>query len=254
MVARRAGGDRRGASRPAPTRSSPELGRHPRRGSRARILDRAVAARRWDVYKRPVRGRRALRRLSRRDLRRTSCGPRPAPSVRRPGQSPMVRDFAWGAGLAAFLRAIPDLEARGRKPLARRPPRRDADARPRRPRPHLPRPPLPPRPAGAGPARRSMPGWQAGPVLRQAAADPVRVAEGSPRAVGILPPRPAARREPHRTLVAQVTCSRGRIASQISAAPASARKGIMKRLTRPRESRGRCRRSAPRPIARSGAR
>lgn len=30
---------------------------------------------------------------------------------------PVVRDFAWGAALAAYLRAIPELEARGHRPL-----------------------------------------------------------------------------------------------------------------------------------------
>jgi 15-cis-phytoene synthase len=30
---------------------------------------------------------------------------------------PVIRDYAWGTGLAAFLRALPDYEARGRAPL-----------------------------------------------------------------------------------------------------------------------------------------
>ncbi|OYX45529.1 MAG: phytoene synthase [Rhodobacterales bacterium 32-67-9] len=33
------------------------------------------------------------------------------------GAEPAIRDFAWGAGLAAYLRAVPELEARGRFPV-----------------------------------------------------------------------------------------------------------------------------------------
>ena len=33
------------------------------------------------------------------------------------GAEPAIRDFAWGAGLAAYFRAVPELEARGRVPL-----------------------------------------------------------------------------------------------------------------------------------------
>jgi hypothetical protein len=91
---------------------------------------------------------------------------------------PVVRGFAWGAGLAAFLRAIPELEARGRRPLpdgrpgaiqtlAREGLQRIADAR--RSRHGLP--------AQAAPALYA--GWQATALLKQAAADPTRVAQGS---------------------------------------------------------------------------
>ena len=83
---------------------------------------------------------------------------------------PVVRDFARGAGTAALLRALPELRARGRDPLppdaavdalaARR--ARGARAGPRPPRARVPR--------AAAPALLA--GWQAGRVLRRAAADP----------------------------------------------------------------------------------
>jgi hypothetical protein len=89
-----------------------------------------------------------------------------------------VRDFAWGAGLAGFLRAIPELEARGRKPLPDGRPGAVQTlareglariARARRSRHGLPR--------GAAPALYA--GWQAAPILRQAATNPSRVADGT---------------------------------------------------------------------------
>lgn len=34
-----------------------------------------------------------------------------------PSAEPVVRDFAWGAGLASWFQAVPDMESHGRKPL-----------------------------------------------------------------------------------------------------------------------------------------
>jgi 15-cis-phytoene synthase len=143
----------------------------------ARTLDRAVAARRWDIYKDPFEDDAHVA-----DYLDATSGNLMWTAARALGAPPeteqIVRDFAWGAGLAAFLRAIPELEARGRKPLPDGRPgaiqtlARDGlarIARARRSRHGLP--------ARAAPAL--YPGWQATPILRQAAADPTRVAQGA---------------------------------------------------------------------------
>ncbi len=145
----------------------------------AAILDRAVAARRWDVYKDAFGDAAQFEDY----IDATAAGLMWA-AARALGAGaeaePVVRDFGWGAGLAAFFRAIPELEARGRKPLPDGRPgavqtlaRQGLDriARARRSRYGLdPR---------AAPAL--YPGWQAAPILRQAAADPGRVPAGTLR-------------------------------------------------------------------------
>lgn len=91
---------------------------------------------------------------------------------------PVVRDFAQGAGLANWLLAIPDLERAGKKPLldgrpgavqtlAREGLRRLSHAR--RSRHAVPR--------SVAPALLA--GWLATPILRQAAAQPIRVSNGT---------------------------------------------------------------------------
>lgn len=88
-----------------------------------------------------------------------------------------VRDFAWGAGLATWLAAVPALAARNRPALPDAGPeavaalaRRGLDriARARAARARVP--------ATAAPAL--LPGWQAATLLRQAARQPARVAAG----------------------------------------------------------------------------
>ena len=85
-----------------------------------------------------------------------------------------VRALGWASGLANWLRAVPELEARGRVPLADRRPaavaalaaaglQRLDDARQSRGLV----------PASAGPALLA--GWQAGAILRQAVQEPERV-------------------------------------------------------------------------------
>lgn len=88
---------------------------------------------------------------------------------------PVVRDFARGSGTSALLRALPELRARGRDPL---PPGVAVDALARdglaaltRARGHRDRVPR-----AAAPALLA--GWQAGRVLRRAAADPTAVRPG----------------------------------------------------------------------------
>lgn len=95
------------------------------------------------------------------------------PEAERP-----VRDFGWAAGLAAWLRAAPDLAARGWAPLPDDDPATIAAlaqeglnriARARSLRGAVP--------ARAFPALAT--GWQAAALLRQAAQAPGKVAEGS---------------------------------------------------------------------------
>ncbi|WP_343078768.1 phytoene/squalene synthase family protein [Ostreiculturibacter nitratireducens] len=85
-----------------------------------------------------------------------------------------VRDFAWAAGLAAYLRAVPELAARGRRPLP------DADlaelARSGLTRIAAARASGRLVPATAVPAL--LPGWQARWVLSRVAAEASRVEEG----------------------------------------------------------------------------
>lgn len=85
--------------------------------------------------------------------------------------------YGWAAGLAAFLRAVPALEARGRLPLT--------DGRPAAVAALAGRGLA--RLAAARAARRAipaatrdalLPGWQSAALLQQAAADPLAVAEG----------------------------------------------------------------------------
>lgn len=88
---------------------------------------------------------------------------------------PAVRDFAWGAGLAAFFCAAPDLAARGRVPFVDdRPASLAALARmglARIARARAATIPAPARPA-------LWHGANAGAVLRQAEADPARIVAG----------------------------------------------------------------------------
>lgn len=89
----------------------------------------------------------------------------------------VVRDFAWGAGLASWLAAVPDLAARGRHPLVDDGVNAVADlageglariAQARRLRHLVPRSAIP----------ALWTGWQARAWLQKAAQNPARVAEG----------------------------------------------------------------------------
>ena len=95
-----------------------------------------------------------------------------------PQAEPVVRDFAFGAGLANWLRAVPELEARGRLPLVDgRPEAIAALARSGLERIGLARQRRKLVPAAAAPALLS--GWQAEAILLQAAQSPQRVADGA---------------------------------------------------------------------------
>ncbi len=138
------------------------------------LLDRLVAARRWDCWRAPFDGPEALD-----DYLDATGGGLMVLAGRAlgapDGTEPVFRAMGWAAGLAGFLKAVPELEARGRQPLpagvevaalARRGLARLAEARTGRKT----------LPKGLAPALLA--GWQAGSLLAQAAADPRAVAEG----------------------------------------------------------------------------
>ncbi len=80
----------------------------------ARLLDELVAARRWDVYRDAFEDADHFARY----LDQTS-GNLTWVAARRLGAADeaVIRDAAYGAGVAAWLLAIPELEAAGRVPL-----------------------------------------------------------------------------------------------------------------------------------------
>ena len=152
----------------------------------ARRLDALIEARRWDIAGEGFDHEAALT-----DYLEATAGGLMCTAANALGMphdtDPVVIDFAFGAGLAAWFCAIPELEARGRRPLpdgrpqavaalAREGLRRIGLARARR---HQV-------PAAARPAL--YPGWQASVILRQAADDPGRVASG------VLGPSPFRKR------------------------------------------------------------
>lgn len=141
----------------------------------AELLDEAVAVRRWDIYKDPFEDDAHFDRY----LDRTS-GTLMWVAARTLGDADeqVVRDFAWGAGLANWLRAIPALEAAKRVPLldgtgnAVRALAQDGLDRIARARGV--------RGAVSAAARPAMlAGWQASAILQQARDAPHRVSEGT---------------------------------------------------------------------------
>ena len=137
------------------------------------VLDRMVAARRWEVYREPFADREAFDAY----LDDTGAGLMWLAAVSAgaaPEAEVAVRQYGWAAGLAGFLRAVPELQARGRQPLpdgvavqdlARDGLRAIVRARAER---HLV--------GRAHPALLA--GWQAEALLRQVVADPLAVTEG----------------------------------------------------------------------------
>ena len=80
------------------------------------VLDAMIAARRWDIYRDPFDGAEAL--FAHLDATAGNLMWLAALALGAPASAEApVRDFARGAGLAAWLRAAPELEARGRAPL-----------------------------------------------------------------------------------------------------------------------------------------
>jgi 15-cis-phytoene synthase len=141
------------------------------------VMDRLIEARRWDIYKEAFEDEAAFDAYiedSAAGLMWLCAKALNAP----PEAEAMVRAMGWASGLATYLQAVPDLEARGRIPLldgraaevgrlAQRGLDRLAMARGARPL-------LPKAAQGA-----LLAGWQAGALLQLARAEPQRVAEGT---------------------------------------------------------------------------
>lgn len=140
----------------------------------AQILGNLVEARRWDIYDAPFDDEAAFRWY----LDATAGGLTWVAARALGAQcEEVVRDLGFAIGLANWLRAIPDLQARGRVPLVDGRPQAvqalaqeglAALARARARRQEIA--------TSAAPAMLT--GWQAGTVLRQVAKDPERVLDG----------------------------------------------------------------------------
>lgn len=132
-------------------------------------------ARRWDIWTEPFPDAEAL--AAHLDATAGGLMWSAARALGAPERAePVVRDFAFGSGLAAWFLAVPELLSRGRQPL---PPTDLASlaaqgqarmAAARRHRALIP--------ASAGAALRA--GWRADAILRQARRSPDRIAAGLP--------------------------------------------------------------------------
>ncbi|MCO4848562.1 MAG: squalene/phytoene synthase family protein [Yoonia sp.] len=142
----------------------------------AKTLDDLVAARRWDVYKDAFEDRSHLN-----EYIDATSGALMWTAARLLGGTDEAggRAFAYGVGIANLLRAVPDLEDRGRKPLV------DGTAAGVK---ALALDGLASLKRGNAPKAVKLSGFQAAPILKQAIADPSRVANGT---LGLGPIRQA---------------------------------------------------------------
>ncbi|MGJ8604013.1 MAG: squalene/phytoene synthase family protein [Marivita sp.] len=141
----------------------------------ARILQRAVQARLWDVYRDPFEDDAAFSKY----IEDTAASLLLAASQALTGTAPVaLRDLGYAMGLAQFLRAVPELERLGRRPLVDGRPEAvralategfDRLVKSRKARATIP---LAARPV-------TLAAWQAGPILTQAKTDPRRVTDGT---------------------------------------------------------------------------
>jgi len=141
----------------------------------AERLDGLIEARRWDIYRDPFEDEAAFEH----HIDRTSGTLMwAAAEALGEAQENVVRDYAYAAGVAAWLQAIPALERLGRVPLVNGTPEAvRALANAALDRLHLARQQRRAVSQAAAPALLA--GWQTGAILRQAAADPGRVATGA---------------------------------------------------------------------------
>lgn len=140
----------------------------------AASLDEYVAVRRWDIYKDPFEDREHFDNYITCSSGRLMVA---AAQALGPAEQEVVQDFAFAAGIAGWLRAIPELEARGRIPLLDGTPdgvqalAQEALARLYSARRN--------RSAVSNPARAALlAGWQTERVLKRIVAAPHRVAAG----------------------------------------------------------------------------
>lgn len=140
------------------------------------VMDRLITARRWDVYREPFEEG-GLDRY----LEDTGAGLMWLAGLclgAGTESEAALRGLGWAQGLAGFLRAVPELEARGRMPLA--------DARPAEVAALADQGLARIAAAKAGLRRLStmagaatLAGWQTEALLRLAVAEPERVAQGA---------------------------------------------------------------------------
>ena len=141
----------------------------------AKGLDRAVAARRWDIYRDPFEDDAALAQHIDATAGELSWQ---AGSLLGAAEETVVRGAAFAGGEANWLRAVPELEALGRMPLVDgRPGAVQALAQQALERLRVARADRRKVSREAAQALNWM--WQAEAVLSQAAADPRRVADGT---------------------------------------------------------------------------
>lgn len=140
------------------------------------VMDQLIVARRWDVYRDAFADAAALETY----LEDTGAGLMWLAGRALgagAGDEAALRAFGWAAGLAGYLRAVPELEARGRIPLLDGRPEavaamaQEGLARIAAARAGLRRLSRAVRPA-------TLAGWQAAPLLKMVVAEPQRVAEG----------------------------------------------------------------------------
>lgn len=140
-------------------------------------LDELIAARRWDIYRDAFEDEAHFDRYI-----DATAGNLAWVAARALGAADeaetAIRDMAWGGAVAGFLRAVPELEARGRVPLL--------DGRPEGVKALADRALTRFRqgkaaqstiPAAARPALYTF--WQAEPILKTALANPLCVADGA---------------------------------------------------------------------------
>lgn len=140
------------------------------------VLERMIDARRWDISRAPFPDRAAFDAY----LENTGAGLMwlASRALGAPDAAEaMARDAGWATALAGYLRAVPELVARGRVPLMDGRAQAVADLareglqrikRARTVRPAL----------GRAAAPALLAGWQTAGLLRLAMAEPQRVAEG----------------------------------------------------------------------------
>lgn len=143
----------------------------------APLLDAIAAARRWDIYRDAFEDEAHFDRYIEATSGNLTWAATRALGAQDDAE-PIVRDLAWGAGVASFLRAVPDLEARGRVPLLDGRPEGvaglaqtalDRFRRGRKRQALLP--------ASARPVLYAF--WQVDPLLDQAVRQPLRVSHGT---------------------------------------------------------------------------